>query len=191
MSGFAKLVKATVCAALCVGTAVAISGTRYEYDALGRVTGVTEENGHSITYSYDAAGNITSVTSDGRCSVSVEGRIGKHDHEPRRFAFKGTRGEPVTLRLEAMPPEEGVGKFAALSLYGKSVSSALPTELTAVLPHKGAFGVQANGDADHGRNRYIGKFLLTLEASPGACDSFTAKRSDGREKPATDSYTGQ
>ena len=179
MSGITKLVKAVGCAALCIGTATAVAGTRYEYDALGRVARVIQDNGHSIAYTYDAAGNITSVTSEGRCSVFVEGRIRKHDHQPVRFTFKGTRGEPVTLRLEAMPPEEGIGKFAALRLHEKSVSSALPTELTVVLPHKGKFVAHVKKTDDHAHDRYVGDYRLTLEASPDACDSFTAKREDG------------
>jgi YD repeat-containing protein len=180
MSRRSNLAVLTVCTALSLGP-LAANATQYEYDALDRVTRVTYDNGDSIAYSYDVAGNITSVTSKGRCSVSVEGRIKKHDHDAGQFTFKGTRGEPVTLRLEAIPPEEGVGKFAGLSLYEKSVSSALPTELTAVLPHKGKFMVHVDKPDDHGRDRYTGRYLLTLEASPGACDSFAAKRSDGHK----------
>ena len=36
--------------------------TEYEYDALGRLTRVTYDNGSSISYEYDPAGNVTTST---------------------------------------------------------------------------------------------------------------------------------
>jgi YD repeat-containing protein len=212
-----------------------VASTQYEYDALGRVIKATSDNGHSITYTYDAAGNITSVVSTGRCSAAVSGRIGgrHHDddddltlggvagtavgrrvggHDNHKLTFDGVAGEPITLRLEAMPPQAGIGKFATISLrrrghhddddhfresaemsmgqndhddehggFSKHVSSALPAELTVVLPSGGRYVVRVK-DADddyhrHGHDRresYEGPYRLTLEGSPAACASFAA-----------------
>lgn len=41
--------------------AYAVSAT-YTYDALGRVTTVTYDNGTAITYTYDSTGNLTNKT---------------------------------------------------------------------------------------------------------------------------------
>ena len=44
-------------------TATDAAGTvRYAYDALGRVTSVTDRNGNTQSFTYDAKGQITKVT---------------------------------------------------------------------------------------------------------------------------------
>ncbi len=40
----------------------ALAATTYTYDALGRLTSVTYDNGKTIAYTYDAAGNRTQTT---------------------------------------------------------------------------------------------------------------------------------
>src|SRR5581483_12491271 len=42
--------------------ALATDQFTYTYDALGRLSSVTYQNGGSVTYTYDAAGNRTQVT---------------------------------------------------------------------------------------------------------------------------------
>ncbi|MBI3976839.1 MAG: Ig-like domain-containing protein [Chloroflexi bacterium] len=48
-----------------MGAASIIGTTRYEYDAIGQLTGVTEPGGRRMTYSYDASGNRRRVADNG------------------------------------------------------------------------------------------------------------------------------
>jgi YD repeat-containing protein len=51
-----------VMAGVGVLSAAAVAATTYEYDALGRVTKATYDDGSYVQYQYDAAGNRTTVT---------------------------------------------------------------------------------------------------------------------------------
>jgi len=42
-----------------------VAATTYQYDALGRVTNVTYDDGTQVAYTYDAAGNRTQVATVG------------------------------------------------------------------------------------------------------------------------------
>jgi len=177
--------------ALLVGLAPAARATQYEYDALNRVTKVTHDNGNSVSYTYDAAGNIKSVITRGRSSAVVAARLGAGSGNPAHgvFTFRALRGETVTLRFEADPPQAGLGKYVTMSLKGRAekatvietpmaidnVLSAVPAELTAVVPFTGRFIVDV-WHAGGQRIRYEGPYRLTLEASPAACVSFEAGR---------------
>lgn len=60
LSGYSNTVSGT--------TQLAGSGpgaVTYTYDALGRITQVTEPDGSSVHYAYDASGNVTSITRSG------------------------------------------------------------------------------------------------------------------------------
>lgn len=186
------LMRATLLAACAALAMVATSAlaAQYEYDALNRVTKVTYANGHSISYRYDPAGNIISVITVGRSCAQVAASLGNGhgngngDHD--WFSFRASKGETVTLRFEADPPQAGLGKYVVMNLKGKAekgkghdepkvvrddVLSAVPAELTTVLPFTGEFTVDVRHAGDV-KVRYRGPYRLTLEASPGACASF-------------------
>jgi YD repeat-containing protein len=200
MRAFRRTILLAACAAL-VLAATAARGAQYEYDALNRVTKVTYENGHTVSYHYDPAGNITSVFTVGRSSAQVSARLGRgsdHADHGSRFTFHASKGETVTLRFEADPPQAGLGRYIVMSLTGRAekskeddargtagkskdddvpkavkdhVLSAVPAELTSVLPFTGEFAVELEQAGGQGSG-YRGSFRLTLEASPGACASF-------------------
>ena len=186
-----RALKSTILLAACAALIMAATtahAARYEYDALNRVTKVTYENGHTVSYRYDAAGNITSVITVGRSSAQITSRLGAGGGNPAHgtFTFHASKGETVTLRFEADPPQAGLGKYVVMSLKGRAdkgksddapkavkddVLSAVPAELTSVLPFTGKFTVDVRhaGGQDI---RYKGPYRITLEASPGACASF-------------------
>ena len=186
-----RALKSAIQLAACVALMVSVTtahAARYEYDALNRVTKVTYENGHTVSYRYDAAGNITSVITVGRSSAQITSRLGPGSGNPAHgtFTFHGSKGESVTLRFEADPPQAGLGKYVVMNLKGRAekgksddapkavkedVLSAVPTELTSVLPFTGRYTVDLRHAGDKGV-RYAGPFRITLEASPEACASF-------------------
>jgi YD repeat-containing protein len=199
MRAFKKAILLTACAGL-VAAAPAARAAQYQYDALNRVTKVTYTNGHSVSYGYDAAGNITSVITVGRSSAQVSARLARGADHPDHgsFTFHALKGETVTLRFEADPAQAGLGKYIVMSLKGRAykskedddkgsaeqskeddepravrdhVLSAIPAELTSVLPFTGRFTVNLERAGGSGI-RYQGQFHLTLEASPAACQSF-------------------
>jgi YD repeat-containing protein len=67
----------------CIATSAAINATTptgaalpsisYAYDALGRLTGVTDASGNAATYAYDAVGNVLSITRSTASTVSISG----------------------------------------------------------------------------------------------------------------------
>jgi hypothetical protein len=118
--------------------------------------------------------------------VSSRHGLGSNDPAHGTFTFHASKGETVTLRFEADPPQAGLGKYIVLDLKGRAgkpkhsdapktvkdgVLSAIPAELTSVLPFTGEFvvAVKHAGGQDL---RYKGPYRLTLEASPEACASF-------------------
>lgn len=144
----------------------------HEFDAINRVTQVSRDNGQSVSYQYDAAGNIVGATATGRSSATLPGSLGLTNSEDE-FIFTGACGEPITLRLEASPRADGVGKFATIHIPGKSVTSALPVELTMVLPVDGPYQICVDAPSgDERAFRYLGAFTLTLEAQASTTATF-------------------
>lgn len=64
-----RLTGLLACLSLAAGAALAATTTTYDYDALGRLTGVTTSDGKVVTYQYDAAGNRTQVASGTEAGV--------------------------------------------------------------------------------------------------------------------------
>ena len=154
----------------------------HDFDELNRLTKVTRDSGHSVSYVFDPAGNITAVAATGRSSATLRGVLGERGNDDQNshddFDFVGVAGEPITVRVEAVPREAGVGKFAEIQLRNKRISAALPTELTMVLPESGEFEVRVKDHADPGRSRphgYSGPYTITLEAAAATCASFVAE----------------
>lgn len=137
-------------------TIPSVAATRYEYDALNRLTRVTYDNGHTIQYVYDPAGNITRVVRQGRCATSIvsssqdDQTVDSHGH----FIFQGQRGEAITLRLEAVPPEAGIGKSMAISLRKKNAKDdddALSRESPSASPAGAGDARKGGKDEDDGK----------------------------------------
>jgi hypothetical protein len=91
------------------------------------------------------------------------------------FKFSGTKGETVTIRIEANPPP-GSGKRLTLILTDKIKGtvllkldrSVLPNEITAKLPATGEYLITvAEQPLIAKGERYRGSYCLTLKASPG------------------------
>ncbi|MFZ3137149.1 MAG: alpha/beta fold hydrolase [Thermodesulfovibrionales bacterium] len=109
-----------------------------------------------------------------------------NDPKPHRldqdiFKFSGTKGEKVTIRLEADPPEAGSGKRATLMLTDKIKrtllmkldNSKLPNEIKATLPAKGEYLITVEEQllVRNGK-KYSGKYCLTLQALPETYQTF-------------------
>jgi hypothetical protein len=93
------------------------------------------------------------------------------------FKFSGKKGETVTIRIEANPPEAGSGKRVTLILTDKIKGtvllkldrSELPNEITAKLPGTGEYLITVAEQVLTAKDkRYKGDYCLTLKAaSPG------------------------
>lgn len=122
----------------------------------------------------DGIGDACDTTSRTICSIL------RNDHRPFLldrdfFKFTGTKGETVTIRLEADPPGAGTGKQAGLLLWHnirrvwfmKKDWGILPNEITVALPATGRYYIGVAEQPKFARGiRYRGNYCLTLEASP-------------------------
>jgi hypothetical protein len=90
------------------------------------------------------------------------------------YKFSGKKGETITVRLDANPPEAGSGKRATLALVDnirgtfllRVDRSELPNEITVILPATGKYYIIVAEQLMIGRwKRYRGNYCLTLEAS--------------------------
>jgi hypothetical protein len=102
------------------------------------------------------------------------------------FRFRGTKGETVTIRLEAEPPEAGLGKqvhFALSPLLRMRRPVTLPYEITRTLSTSGYHNVSVGTSRRKEPSRipwwkkYMGDYCITLEASPETCQTFEATSS--------------
>jgi hypothetical protein len=91
------------------------------------------------------------------------------------FKFSATKGETVTIRIDADPSEAGTGKKLTLILTDKIRGtvlvkldrSQLPNEITAKLPKTGEYLITvAEQILTTKDKRYKGDYCLTLEATP-------------------------
>jgi hypothetical protein len=90
------------------------------------------------------------------------------------FKFRGTKGETVTIQLEANPPETGSGKRVTLmlidkikgTLFLKLDRSELPNKISAKLPATGDYLIIVAEQPKIAKGeRYRGGYCLSLEAS--------------------------
>ena len=98
------------------------------------------------------------------------------------FRFFGGKGETVTVRMEADPPEAGSGKRATLVLghetgmwqFARYVGT-LPHEISMTLPLSGEYHVSVR-EQRHSiwGPTYQGAYCVTLEASPEVSQTFEA-----------------
>lgn len=101
------------------------------------------------------------------------------------FEFEGSKGEEVTIRLDAAPWKEGIGKRATLMLkdavrgvrLAKIDRSKLPNTVKAKLPKSGTYRVIVSEQPRMMPGiRYRGAYNLTLDASYETAQSLTATR---------------
>lgn len=159
----------------------------YEYDALDRLVRVVRDDGSEERYAYDAAGNVTSVTTSGRSSTAVVAGLGAPGTlRPDRdvWTFQGSKGETVTVRLEAEPREAGIGRRISLVVRNKAPgtqlrrqdASALPNEIAVALPADGTYEIVVQRQQEVPQEaRYAGGYRLTFEARPDTCATLTVE----------------
>lgn len=141
----------------------AAAATAYEYDALGRVAGVTYSDGSTHTYAYDAAGNRTQAVKTG---------VGPSNLWPEdssqwlldgsTVAADGTLAGLSAYRITTTPGGWGmvylttaqiaVGKVATLTTYFQPVSAGNTTTDFAIsgsvegwIPSGGSSGAKISG----------------------------------------------
>ncbi len=94
------------------------------------------------------------------------------------FKFHGAKGETVIIRLEAEPPESGLGKRTFFGFWTPRpglTALTLPCEITKTLPKSGVYYVAVGSNHRKGRilpwEKYAGDYCITLEASPETCQT--------------------
>lgn len=112
-----------------------------------------------------------------------------HALDQDTFKFNGTGGETVTIRLEADPPEAGLGQRTTLVLRNvtgglqlfRRLNTGLPHEITVTLPVSGEYhvlvGEQLGKQILWGEERYIGDYCVALQASLETLATFEATAS--------------
>ena len=101
---------AAIAAALSLAGAAPAVAETYIYDAVGRLTSVSYDNGGSIHYTYDANGNLVAIVTDvsitaveGEAVPSFQFALGRATPNPgsgaRSISFSIPSRGPVTLRV--------------------------------------------------------------------------------------------
>ncbi|MGB6091169.1 MAG: LamG-like jellyroll fold domain-containing protein [Candidatus Binataceae bacterium] len=113
---------------------VAQAGTvTYYYDALGRIAGVTDQNGNSVTYTYDAVGNLISITSG---VPTGEGSSGGGSSQVSISEFSpqsGAIGSTVTIYGSGFSATATQDSVAFNGTTG-TITAATATAITATVP---------------------------------------------------------
>jgi hypothetical protein len=143
----------------------------------------SDTDGHGVAVSACHGENtICSVLGYDFDSVSFECRGLDQDI----FRFTGGEGERVCIRLEANPPDPGVGKRALLVLTNRTLglrlfrrlNTGLPHGIAVTLPVTGEYCVVVAespltpGDRVCVGERYKGDYCITLKASPDTLNTF-------------------
>lgn len=141
--------------ALLVGGSAAASS--YTYDALGRLTQVTEADGSWIQYTYDANGNVTSISSSGS-TAPVPVSIASFS------PAAGPVGTPVTINgagFAAVPSQNGV----TFNGVAATVLSSTVTSLVAAVPAGATTGPvsvsNSNGTATSGSSFTVSQVSIS------------------------------
>jgi hypothetical protein len=99
------------------------------------------------------------------------------------FKFSGTKGETVTIRIDANPPEADAGRQVSLILTDKIKRTVLlkldrseiPNEITAKLPATGEYVITVAEQLLIAKGkRYRGNYCLTLKARPETYNTLAA-----------------
>jgi YD repeat-containing protein len=119
-------------AILCLWSPLAL-GAQYTYDQRGRLTGVTESDGSTVTYTYDANGNILSIT---RTSATLPLTLSTFSPS------SGPVGASITIHGTGFNPVAGQN---AVTLNGQSapVTFANATTIVATVPAGATSGLIA------------------------------------------------
>jgi hypothetical protein len=124
-----------------------------------------DADGDGIGDACESAQTVCACLGDDRSSYRLDRDV---------FKFRGTKGERITIRVDAKPEEAGHGKRATLILkermWGiwlhRSDRGALPNEIEVDLPATGEYLIIMAEQSRFARGRrYRGDYCLTLDAS--------------------------